>query len=240
MTDLKEAISIYHKTIKRVQPTGPYAIAGYSYGAMLAFETAKVLESNRDEVRFLGSFNLPPHIKTRMRQLDWSACLLNLAYFLDLMIEQRAREISPDLDGLDRRAVLDRVLREAMPTRMAELILTPDTLDNWAGLAYSLQSMAREYEPQGTVNSIDVFYCTPLAMVAASRGDWLEEHMSKCEGFARTKARFHEVEGAHYTMIGPEHVVGLFQFESERIVDVEILFHLEGRLDIVPLVISIT
>lgn len=39
---------------------GRYALAGYSYGTMLAFEMAKQL----GDVQFLGSFNLPPHIKT--------------------------------------------------------------------------------------------------------------------------------------------------------------------------------
>ena len=34
--------------------------------------------------------------------------------------------------------------------------------------------------------------------------------VSKWKGFCRTEVRFHEVGGAHYTMIGPEHV-GKFQ-----------------------------
>ena len=77
-----EIISTYHTHMKQVQPIGPYAIAGYSFGAMLAFKTTKVLEGYSDEVRFLGSFNLPPHIKTRMKQLDWTEVVLNLSYVL--------------------------------------------------------------------------------------------------------------------------------------------------------------
>ena len=65
--NVPEAVDIYHAAIKHHQPTGPYALAGCSYGSMLAFETAKVLERNGDEVRFLASFNLPPHIKARIR-----------------------------------------------------------------------------------------------------------------------------------------------------------------------------
>ena len=96
-SSITEAVTIYHNAIKRVQPTGPYAIAGYSYGSMLAFEIAKILERNGDEVAFLGSFNLPPHIKSRMRQLNWTECLLNLAYFLELITEEHAQQISSDL-----------------------------------------------------------------------------------------------------------------------------------------------
>ena len=78
-TSIEETVSTYHTAIKTQQLQGPYAIAGYSYGSMLAFEVSKVLESHGDEVRFPGAFNLPPHLKSRMRQLDWTECLLNLA-----------------------------------------------------------------------------------------------------------------------------------------------------------------
>ena len=207
--DIPEAVDIYHAAIKHHQPTGPYALAGYSYGSMLAFETAKVLERNGDEVRFLASFNLPPHIKARMRQLDWTECLLNLAYFLDLMTEQRARELSPSLHGVDRSRALERVVHDvAAPARMAELSLTPDALAHWAGVAFSLQSMARDYEPRGTVGAMDVFYCVPLAAVASSKEEWRVHHMSQWAEFCRTEVRFHDVGGSHYTMIGPEHVGG--------------------------------
>ena len=206
--DIAEAVDIYHTAIKRRQPTGPYALAGYSYGSMLAFETAKVLESNGDTVRFLASFNLPPHIRDRMRKLNWTECLLNLAYFLDLMTEERAMELSPLLHDVDRSHALEHVVRVAAPTRMAELSLTPDALAKWAGVAFSLQNMARDYEPQGTVEAMDVFYCDPLAAVASSKAEWLANQLSKWKGYCRTEVRYHEVGGSHYTMIGPEHVGG--------------------------------
>jgi acyl-CoA synthetase (AMP-forming)/AMP-acid ligase II/thioesterase domain-containing protein len=204
--DINEAVNIYHAAIKSKQPTGPYALAGYSYGSMLAFETAKVLESHGDEVRFLGSFNLPPHIKSRMRQLDWIECLLHLAYFLDLITERNAREASSELQGCSREHALAHVIQISSPARLAELSLTPAALTNWADVAFALQSMAREYEPSGSVAVMDVFYATPLAIVAESKAEWLAGPLSKWADFCREEPRFHEVGGAHYTMIGPDHV----------------------------------
>jgi acyl-CoA synthetase (AMP-forming)/AMP-acid ligase II len=52
---LSRILTTYHEAIKKQQPKGPYALAGYSYGSMLAFEVTKVLEANGDEVRFLAS-----------------------------------------------------------------------------------------------------------------------------------------------------------------------------------------
>ena len=204
--NISEAVSIYHAAIKQEQPHGPYALAGYSYGAMLAFEIAKVLEHNGDEVRFLGSFNLPPHIKFRMQQLDWTECLLHLAYFLGLISEQYSQDVSPQLHTAPRDEAIAHISSAASSARMEELSLTPETLSNWADLAFALQSMARDYDPSGLIEHIDVFYCEPLAIVAANKGQWLAQHLNSWNEFTRTKANFHEVGGSHYTMLAPEHI----------------------------------
>lgn len=108
--DIPEIAHIYHTAIKRTQPEGPYALSGYSYGAMLAFEMAKLLEGGGNEVKFLGFFNLPPHIKFRVRQVDWIEVLLNLSYFLDLISDDYAHEISSDMHKLSHSDVLDFII----------------------------------------------------------------------------------------------------------------------------------
>lgn len=128
--NIKEVVSSYHAAIKATQSVGPYALAGYSYGTMLAFEIAKVLESNGDDVSFLGSFNLPPHIKDRMNQLIWSECLLHLAYFLDLITEHHASEHSGEMRKLSREDALSHIVQIADPARMNELSLTSHALAN--------------------------------------------------------------------------------------------------------------
>jgi len=40
-----ETVDTYVQAIRRRQPQGPYALAGYIYGAILAFETAKRLNT---------------------------------------------------------------------------------------------------------------------------------------------------------------------------------------------------
>ncbi|KAK0707146.1 acyl-protein synthetase [Lasiosphaeria miniovina] len=209
-----EAVETYVGAVRRVQPRGPYALAGYSFGTMLAFEMAKVLTGPRfgDEVRFVGSLNLPPHIKHRMRQLSWNMCLLHLAYFLGLTTEERADAAEADSDdgsrfrGLSRAAALEQVVAEAGAPKLAELGLTRDALARWADVAFGLQSMAVDYEPLGSVAALDVFYAIPLRAVAKSREEWLAVHLARWADFCTEKVRFHPVAGEHYTMIGPDHV----------------------------------
>ena len=204
---MPEAVQTYHDAIKQRQPQGPYALAGYSFGSILAFEVAKILEGNGEDVRFLASLNLPPHIKYRMRQLDWTEVLLNLAYFLDLIKDTYAQAVSPAMHMLDREQVLTHILQITPPHRLEELAMSREALTKWADLAHSMQHMARDYDPSGRVNSIDVFYAIPLSAVANSKSDWLDNHLSKWSDFCASEPQFHEVDGAHYTMISPEHVV---------------------------------
>lgn len=67
---LNELVSTYVDAIRRRQPDGPYALAGYSYGGVVAFEIAKVLEAEGERVAFVASFNLPPYMKYRLKEAD--------------------------------------------------------------------------------------------------------------------------------------------------------------------------
>ena len=172
-TSLDECVGIYHSAIKAKQPQGPYVIAGYSYGGMLAFEIGKFLERNGDEVRFLASVNRPPHVHPRLRCVQWSDCLVNLAYFVEVISEDVFRVLLTELEGLSKADAITRLIREAEQTRLVALGLDGSKLQNWANVTLSLQDLARQYQPGGSVGQMDVFYCDPLEMVGATREEWL-------------------------------------------------------------------
>ncbi|KAI1179303.1 hypothetical protein F4777DRAFT_468289 [Nemania sp. FL0916] len=206
---IDEAVGIYVDAIRSRQPQGPYALAGYSYGTMLAFEIAKKLQVE-GPVRFLGSFNLPPHIKTRMRQLSWNLCLLNLSYFTGLTSEEFAQglEEQEEFAVLPRTDAFKTIWEASDHDRLVELGLSERDLMQWTHVSYSLQSMAVDYEPSGTVDVMDIFHAIPLKRVSRSRHEWIHRHLSKWKDFCKTEPVLHEVGGAHYTMLGPDHVSG--------------------------------
>ncbi|KAK7946088.1 acetyl-CoA synthetase-like protein [Apiospora aurea] len=216
---LDEVLDTYEASIRKRQPIGPYALAGYSYGSMLAFEVAKRLEHRGESVKFLASFNLPPHIKLRMRQLDWNSCLLHLAYFLGLITEEYAEAMEQRFSKLSHLDAMAQILNAVDHMRMMELGLEEEGIKNWASLAYSLQSMAVNYEPTGKINAIDIFHAIPLKGAARSRSDWVENHLARWAEFSATRPKFYEVKGAHYTMIGPDHVVGFSQILKDVLKD---------------------
>jgi acyl carrier protein len=58
-TKMEDMAAYYLQEIKKVQPMGPYQIAGYCYGAIVAFEMANQLTENNEEVALLVNFNGP-------------------------------------------------------------------------------------------------------------------------------------------------------------------------------------
>ena len=207
---IEEAVGIYHDAIKKVQQTGPYAIAAYSFGSILAFELAKMLENEGKTVSFLGVIDLPPHIAPRMRELDFVDVLLHLSYFIGLMEEADAESMSEIIQMYTHDQVLDHIIRQAPPGRMQELGLDKETLGDWAEASLALQSLGKYFEPSGTVTCMDVFVAGPWkgGFGVESREEWREKWLVPWKEFVGSEVRFHEVEGAHYTMMDKEHVHG--------------------------------
>lgn len=134
---------------------------------------------------------------------------MNLAYFLDLISDDYAHAISPDMHKMSHSEVLDFVISKAPPERMKEMALTKEKLANWTSLSHWLHCIAHHYDPSGSVPCIDVFYAIPLQAVAKDKKTWIENHLNKWHDFVRGDVRFTEVDGAHYTMMSPSHVGSL-------------------------------
>ncbi|KAG6335181.1 hypothetical protein ID866_3907 [Astraeus odoratus] len=200
---MDEMVSCYAAAVKRTQPKGPYAIAGYSYGGVVAFEVAKRLEAMGEEVKFTGLINIPPHIADRMHEIDWTSGMLNLAYFLGLVSKQDAVDLTPSLRPLTRKEQLEVVWKLSPPERLVELQLTPEKLDHWVDIAGSLIECGKEYNPSGSVSSVDVFYAIPLR---GSKADWLNNQLKPWAGFSRGEPTYTDVPGQHYTLMDFDHV----------------------------------
>ncbi|KAI7080916.1 hypothetical protein KC356_g9387, partial [Hortaea werneckii] len=166
-----------------------------------------------------GCFNLPPHINFRMRQLDFVEVLLNLSYFLDLISEEYAHDISPAMHNLTNDHVLDFIISKASPARMTEMALTKVKLYRWAELAFAMQRIAQDYDPSGSIDNMDVFHAIPLSAVAKSKRDWMENHLSKWQHFVRRDVRYTEVDGTHYTMMGHDHVLSFSKKFRQALAD---------------------
>lgn len=209
-----EMVSTYVRAIRAKQPHGPYAVAGYSYGGAVAFEIAKVLEEQGERVDFVGSFNLPPHIKYRMDELDFVETAANLAFFLALIDKKQSLDLPGKLRHLSRSEQLAHFIDIAPRARLEELDLTLEKFTAWAELADGLTDLGRTYAPGGRVRTMSVFYAVPLR---GTKQDWLDNELSRWREHS-DEVRFLDVPGEHYTLMGPQHVAS-FQSILRRELD---------------------
>ncbi|MBV9012803.1 MAG: non-ribosomal peptide synthetase [Pseudonocardiales bacterium] len=202
-----EMVQCYVEAIRGKQPHGPYAIAGYSYGGIIAFEIAKMLELAGERVEFVGIFNLPPHIQSRMHEIDFVEGAVNLAFFLAMVTKDQAAKL-PELlrnENLSRDEIAEYLVDMAPKARLVELDIDLAKFSAWVNLAQSMVELGRTYEPSGTVKSVSVFYANPLH---GTKEDWLKYQLMEWENFTRGPNRYIDVAGEHYTLMGPQHVAG--------------------------------
>jgi hypothetical protein len=140
------------------------------------------------------------------------------------------------LTRLTNDEVLDHIFSLAPSSRLAELGMNRTKLNNWAKLAYQLKVITWDYDPEGIVKHMDVFYTQPLIgksyisifscpenivlpfredillivagiVKARSMKEWFEDYIRKWEDFVeKGKCNFHVVGGTHRTLISPPHL----------------------------------
>ncbi|KAI9566632.1 Alpha/Beta hydrolase protein [Boletus coccyginus] len=192
---------------KRTQPHGPYAIAGYSYGGVVAFEVAKPWPMG-DEVKFppkKGLINIPPHIADRTHEIDWTGCTLHLSYFLGLVSKQDVNDLAPALN-------IDAVW-ELSPEHLLELQLTFERLDRSVGIAGSLPECGKMYVPSGVDRLSPSILIVPTYLISAS----LDVFYAIPLRFDRSEPSYTDVPGHHDTLMDFDHVPGFQRIFRKRL-----------------------
>jgi len=79
---IEELAVDYHNEIRKIQPTGPYHLAGWSIGGHIAFAVANVIQRLGDEVALLSLFDSTPFFSDEIENTDAHASptLLDFAY----------------------------------------------------------------------------------------------------------------------------------------------------------------
>lgn len=194
-----EMVTTYVAAIRRRQPHGPYALSGYSYGGVVAFEIAKRLESQGERVAFVGSIDMPPHIRHAMESVDAVESAVLLAFFLSLIDKKQVQELPAQLRAMQPAQDICAYLVALAPAeRLAELDLDLAKFTAWAALTHTMAVIGRSYVPVGTVESVTAFHANPLR---GSRQQWLND-IKHWDEFTRTPVRYIEVVGEHYTLMG--------------------------------------
>ena len=214
---IQECVHTYHAAMKRLQPQGPYAVLGYSYGGLLSFELAKVLEKAGDEVKFLGLMDVSPNAKLRMRHSNWTNVVLTIATFLSIIDSRQAAELQHSMLEIPDDAVVDHILSYTTPAHLQAMAINKEKLSRWTGLALNNHIIGKDYSPEGKVQSLDMFYASiPDVFYGLTADEMLEKHFTAWSNFAKM-TKFRRVSGTHNDMIHPVHVAGFHKTLGEAL-----------------------
>jgi thioesterase domain-containing protein len=217
LTSMDEMVATYVEAIRKRQPHGPYALAGYSFGAPVAFEIAKVLEAQSERVVFVGVIDEPPWIGDPANPLDFIGLTVNVSFFLSLISRQQLDELPAQIRAAGEDACT-YIVRVAPAKRIAELKLDLPKFKAWVKLAYALADFGQKYQATGSVESVTVFYAEPLR---GTKAQW-RERLGCWDEFVRTLVRYIEVRGEHHSLLDLPHLASFqdtLRAELDRALD---------------------
>ncbi|MDF1999858.1 non-ribosomal peptide synthetase [Peribacillus frigoritolerans] len=110
LIDIMNMATRYVIDLKKIQPFGPYRLAGWSMGGTLAVEMARILENEGEELSFIGLLDAYPfqqstvQIQQRNPLYVWARTFgLDLSQFDNL---SKTRQYKVILDGAKERGIL--------------------------------------------------------------------------------------------------------------------------------------
>jgi len=178
-------------SIRRTQPRGPYVLAGYSRGGLLAYEIARLLTESGERVAFMGLVDtVPPSLAAllfgetaRQRFLrHWSAGLRQFLRACGEAIGDRSRAVRARMPGIRQQ---------------------PDYFDR-----ARVRAWLKDYDIATTTAPLTLFVSEDAAATL-----WLQEW----QAFHPGPLQWHQVPGGHTAMVLQPNVAVLAATVAESV-----------------------
>ncbi|WP_346949909.1 amino acid adenylation domain-containing protein, partial [Dyella sp.] len=143
----------YLDAIREVRPSGPYLLAGWSLGGMVAYEIAHRLLAAGEDVQFVGMIDTSaPALRARERErhpVQHDACRALLNWLLDLNLagDWRTHPDYPELMARAIRGDLDGVIALCMGAGLVPAGLDADEVKRTVALYEACGRAADDYRP---------------------------------------------------------------------------------------------
>ena len=131
-TSIQEMASAYVKAMRQVQPVGPYMVAGWSLGGMIAYEIAHQLLTMGEAVRFVGMIDTgsSPALRKQWQaenMLEFDECMALMSWIIDQHPQIADTSQHPAYDEL--KALMERRDVDGMIAVCQRESLLPAQLD---------------------------------------------------------------------------------------------------------------
>ena len=201
LTDIDAMAAAYIVAMRSRQPQGPYHIGGYSMGGVIAYEMARQLRCQRQEVASLVLFDsYTPEAAglDDVRGLDDAGLM---TWFLEDRggwLSQHNPEMAKTLQMLPPEQRIDHLLAELQSTGHVPPHVGPDRIGRYLRVLNANLQAFHRYRPGGYDGRIDFFRS------ADGAGD-LRDPLPQWRELCGT-LRVHRVPGFHGTMLSQPHV----------------------------------
>ncbi|HEX5884179.1 MAG TPA: thioesterase domain-containing protein, partial [Pyrinomonadaceae bacterium] len=196
-TDIEAMASDYVRAIRGFQPSGPYWLGGWSMGGVIAFEMARQLQRQGQQVAMLAMIDarVPD---TQGTEFNWGVLLSIFALDLGLTYEN----LSTTIEETTARPQMTQLRQVWMDARRADLVPSDMTLIEFRKLFDTFKLHAntmRRYRPAEFEGRITLF----------SAEQEHAKHLGPLKGwdkFATGGVDIHIIPGDHFSMVKEPHV----------------------------------
>ena len=197
---IEEMASLYIREIRRIQPTGPYLLGGWSMGGLLAFEMAHQLIEQGEKISLLALFDsVPPAPSGGSRNGKGNVSMLErFAWDMGHIVLDHPDKMREQFLG---------VPPEERMTLLLDTLVREEVLPQGSGEA-DLQGLLDVF----TRNSVamDNYRLRPIhqriVLFPAMGGEAPERLMESWKNFTTAGVDVHPVSGDHYTILKPPHL----------------------------------
>jgi thioesterase domain-containing protein len=186
LKSVQEMAAQYVEAVRSVQPRGPYQLAGYSAGGVIALEMAQLLKRDGAQVTLLAMVDTLEPVAARTPIPKWKKLWLARHWSLDFVLDWRERRRKGKQGDAEYAQALERLARgEPLPPELVEHHLFRNFVE--------AQS---RYTPAPYDGDIALFRATKAEMqyLAAGRTLGWEQHV-------KGAIRITEVSGSHFSMM---------------------------------------
>jgi thioesterase domain-containing protein len=195
----------YVRVIRSVQPHGPYRLAGWSAGGLIAYEMARQLLSENEPVEFLGLIDSEPGTAEGLEQMPdaeqftWNALL------------DRLRQLRPDLNesqvsGLRSLGSIDAAVAHCKRVGWLTPSITSEEVSLRVARSWHFTMASANYFPQHLPIPLHLFTAYIPESADASKG-WA--------AIAGENLRIERIGGTHHSIM-EEPLIGKLAASVER------------------------
>ena len=202
---MEEQAAFYVKDILETQPEGPYQLAGWSFGATVAFEVARQLESAGHSVSFFAAIDYPAQGTPQSSMLDFmrffgASTIKNLSSYLKDYMYLRQKTPENKKSSWIGNIVENAVISKIISPEAQEVFRDQPDLSELMKVYRGNASALAKYKPNRSyLGKIDLFRTEDHNMKR-------HNHSLEWETMTHGRVRVHKIGGTHMTVLRSPYV----------------------------------